>query len=221
MASKSKETPAGRQQRAKRILHILKQSYPEAHCSLQHKNPLELLVATILSAQCTDERVNIVTRELFRKYPSASAYAQALQEQLEQDIRSTGFYRNKAKNIRAMAGDLVAKHHGKVPAEMEQLVQLAGGGRKTANVVLGNAFGKNEGIVVDTHVGRLAGRLGLTKQSDPEKIEQELMPLFPREDWALLAHLLIAHGRKVCMARKPDCVNCPLGKNCPRVGVKA
>ena len=220
MATKVKETPAARQQRATRILRILKKTYPDARCSLRHDNPLQLLVATILSAQCTDDRVNIVTRELFPKYPTVAAFAQSSQVQLEQDIRSTGFYRNKAKNIRAMAADLLAKHHGQVPDQMDHLTQLAGVGRKTANVVLGNAFGKNEGVVVDTHVGRLAGRLGLTRHTDPEKIEQDLIPLFPRKDWALLAHLLISHGRKICLARKPDCFRCPLSDNCYKIGVK-
>jgi endonuclease-3 len=197
------------------ILPILKKTYPRATCSLQHSTPLELLVATILSAQCTDERVNIVTRDLFRRYRSAGDYAAAAQEQFEKEIQSTGFFRNKAKSIRGMAAALVAEHAGRVPDSMEALVKLPGVGRKTANVVLGNAFGRNEGIVVDTHVGRLSLRLGLTKQTDPAKVEQDLIAIVPREDWTLLSHLLICHGRAVCQARKPRCGDCPLLPHCP------
>jgi len=201
--------------RAAAILAILKRLYPDAHCSLDHGNPLELIVATILSAQCTDERVNIVTKALFRKYRSATDYARASQEELEKDIQSTGFFRNKAKAIRGMAQALVEKHGGKVPQSMDELVELAGVGRKTANVVLGNAFNQNVGIVVDTHVGRLSQRLGLTKQSAPEKIELDLMPLFPKDDWCLLSHLLIFHGRRICKAPKPLCDQCELLQYCP------
>jgi len=202
-------------ERARQILETLKQTYPQAHCELVFSNPLELLVATILSAQCTDKRVNLVTESLFARYRSAADYARASQEELEEAVHSTGFYRNKAKNIRAMAADLVEKHGGRVPDTMEALVALAGVGRKTANVVLGNAFGKNEGIVVDTHVARLSHRLGLTKATAPEKIEAELMKLVPREDWALFSHLLIWHGRRRCTARNPDCPECEVRELCP------
>lgn len=201
--------------RALAILATLKRLYPDAHCSLNHSNPLELIVATILSAQCTDDRVNIVTKDLFRKYRSAADYARIPQEQLEKDIQSTGFYRNKARSIRAMAQSLIDQHGGKVPDTMEKLVELAGVGRKTANVVLGNAFNKNEGIVVDTHVGRLSQRLGLSKHKEPQKIELDLMKLFPQQDWCLLAHLLIYHGRKICKAPTPLCGQCELLSLCP------
>jgi endonuclease-3 len=201
--------------RVKKILSILKKTYPAAKCSLDHTSPLELLVATILSAQCTDERVNIVTRTLFAKYRSAKDYAAVPQEELEQDIQSTGFYRNKAKSIRAMAAALVEQHNGQVPQTMEELTHLAGVGRKTANVVLGNAFGQNVGIVVDTHVTRLSERLGLTKHSDAVKIEQDLMQIVPRDDWTLWSHLMIHHGRAICQARKPKCTQCPIRARCP------
>ena len=197
------------------ILPELKRLYPAAKCSLDFSTPLELLVATILSAQCTDARVNIVTQALFKKYTSAADYARATQDGLERDIASTGFYRNKAKSIRSMAADLVAKHNGQVPQTMEELTPLAGVGRKTANVVLGNAFGINSGITVDTHVTRLANRLGLTKTDNAVKIEQDLIPLIPRQDWTLFSHLLIYHGRAVCTARSPKCSNCSLSPHCP------
>jgi endonuclease III len=198
------------------ILPLLKRMYPAARCSLDHRNPLQLIVATILSAQCTDERVNIVTKDLFRKYRSAADYANAPQEQLEKDIQSTGFYRNKAKSLRAMGASLVEKHRGKVPDTMEELVDLAGVGRKTANVVLGNAFGKNIGVVVDTHVTRVSNRLGLTDHKiDAVKIEQDLMKIVPQDDWTLWSHLLIFHGRAICQARKPKCDQCPLLPHCP------
>lgn len=197
------------------ILPILKKTYPNARCSLDHHDPLQLIVATILSAQCTDDRVNLVTKDLFKKYRTAADYAKAPAERLEQDIKSTGFYRNKTKSIRAMAQSLIEKHGGKVPETMEALVDLAGVGRKTANVVLGNAFGKNEGVVVDTHVGRLTGRLKLTRHTDPVKIEQDLMQVIPREDWTLFAHLMIYHGRAICQARKPRCAECPIRNYCP------
>ena len=213
MASK---TVQERQNRLSRILPILRRTYPQARCSLDHTNPLELLVATILSAQCTDVRVNIVTKALFKKYRKAADYARVSQEEFEKDIQSTGFYRNKARSIRAMAQALVGRHGGKVPDTMEQLVQLNGVGRKTANVVLGNAFGKNVGIVVDTHVTRLANRLRLTKhKSDAVKIEQDLMQVVPQKHWTLWAHLLIHHGRAICQARKPKCDVCPVLKDCP------
>ncbi len=220
MATTRTESASQKKARALAVLEILKQTYPGAHCSLDFKNPLELLVATILSAQCTDERVNKVTADLFRKYRSAKDYATVSQEELETDIQPTGFFRNKARSIRAMANSLLEKHGGQVPNTMEELVELAGVGRKTANVVLGNAFGINVGVVVDTHVGRLAQRLGFTKSKDAVKVEQDLMPLFPQEDWTLLAHLLIYHGRKICTARRAFCETCPLNPHCPKIGVK-
>src|SRR3954469_2369229 len=205
-----------RRERVARILPILKKTYPDAKCSLNFSNPLELIVATILSAQCTDERVNIVTKDLFKKYRKAEDYARVPQEVLEKDIQSTGFYRNKAKSLRGMAASLVEKHGGRVPDTMEELVDLAGVGRKTANVVLGNAFNKNIGVVVDTHVTRLSNRLGLTKHvTDAVKIEQDLMQVVPQKDWTLFSHLLIHHGRVICQARKPKCTQCPLLDYCP------
>src|SRR4051812_7176374 len=205
-----------RKARVDAVLPILKATYPHAKCSLDYRTPLQLLVATILSAQCTDERVNLVTKDLFRKYKSARDYAGAPQEQLERDIQSTGFFRNKAKSLRAMSAALVERHGGRVPETMEELTELAGVGRKTANVVLGNAFGKNVGITVDTHVTRLSNRLGLTKHKvDAEKIEQDLVQVVPQEDWALFSHLLIHHGRAICQARKPKCTQCPLLEDCP------
>jgi endonuclease-3 len=205
-----------RKARIEAILPILKRAYPQARCSLNYRNPLELIVATILSAQCTDDRVNIVTRDLFRKYKNADAYSRAPQEELEKQIQSTGFFRNKAKSLRGMAAALVADHHGQVPRTMESLTSLPGVGRKTANVVLGNAFGQNIGVVVDTHVTRVANRLGLTDHaSDAVKIEQDLMPLIPQKDWTLFSHLLIFHGRQICHARKPKCPQCPILAYCP------
>jgi endonuclease III len=212
-----KESKALRERRESvaAILPILKKTYPHARCSLNYGTPLELLVATILSAQCTDERVNIVTKDLFTKYRSPKDYAEAPPEELEKDIQSTGFYRNKAKSLRGMAAGLLERHGGNVPDTMDELTALPGVGRKTANVVLGNAFGKNEGVTVDTHVSRVSNRLGLTKHADPEKIEQDLIPIIPREDWALWSHLLIHHGRAICQARKPKCEECPLLPHCP------
>lgn len=204
-----------RQQRADALVEAFAKVYPDAHCELDFSNPLELLVATILSAQCTDKRVNMVTPALFKKYKTARAYAEASQEELEKEIQSTGFFRSKAKSLRTMAADLVAKHKGKVPSTMEDLTALRGVGRKTANVVLGNAFGINDGIVVDTHVLRLSRRLGLTKHSDPEKIEADLMKLIPRDKWSLFSHWLIWHGRRRCYARKPDCDGCEVQHLCP------
>jgi endonuclease-3 len=200
------------------VCDLLAQTYPDAHCELDFTNPLELLVATILSAQCTDKRVNIVTKELFRVCRSASDYAALPQEQLEEIIKTTGFFRAKAKNIRACCHDLVALHHSEVPRTMEALTALAGVGRKTANVVLGNAFDIQVGVVVDTHVQRLSARLGLTKNTDPIKIEQDLMKLVPQEKWALFSHWLIWHGRRRCSARKPDCPGCELREICPSAG---
>jgi endonuclease III len=193
----------------------LKAEYPDASTELDWSNPLELLVATILSAQTTDVQVNRVTESLFSKYRKAEDYADSTPDELEADIRPTGFYRNKARSLRAMASALVEEHGGEVPRTMSELVALPGVGRKTANVVLGNAFGTNEGIVVDTHVRRVSGRLGLTESSDPVKIEQELMGLVPEGDWTIFSHLLILHGRRTCKARKPDCPNCILNDICP------
>ncbi len=189
--------------------------YPDAKCSLDFSNPLELLVATQLSAQCTDERVNLVTHDLFQKYHSAGDYATVSQEELEKDIRSTGFYRNKAKNIRAACQLLITNYNGEVPRTMADLLKLPGVARKTANVVLGNAFGIIEGFVVDTHIGRLARRFGWTNNEDPVKVEQDLMRLVPRQDWLDLSHLMIFHGRAICQARKPLCERCSLSKLCP------
>lgn len=214
------ETTASKRARVTRITDALSKTYPDAHCELDHSSPLQLLVATILSAQCTDKRVNIVTPVLFKKFQTAADFANADIEALEHEVRSTGFYRNKAKNIQACCRTLVEKYGGEVPRTMEELTALDGVGRKTANVVLGNAFGINVGVVVDTHVSRLSQRLGFTRQKDPEKIEQELMKLVPQADWALLSHWLIWHGRRRCYARKPDCANCELLELCPRIGVK-
>ena len=211
----ARESVQDKQRRAAKIIAGLGKTYPDAHCELNFSNPLELLVATILSAQCTDKRVNIVTAELFRKYRSAADYANASAADLEQEIKTTGFFRNKAKNIQACCRKLVEIHGGKVPRTMEELTHLDGVGRKTANVVLGNAFGINVGVVVDTHVSRLSNRLGLTKQQDPEKIEQDLMNLVPREQWTLFSHWLIWHGRRRCPARNPDCANCEIKALCP------
>ena len=204
-----------KRERAAELLKRLPAIYPDAHCELVYSNPLELLVATILSAQCTDKRVNMVTPGLFRRCPTAADYAAISQEEMEGLIRSTGFYRNKSKNIRAMATALLERHGGEVPSTLESLAALPGVGRKTANVVLGNAFSKNEGIVVDTHVSRLSQRLGLTKFTDPIRIEQDLMKLFPQACWTDLSHWLIFHGRRRCAARKPDCPNCELRNLCP------
>jgi endonuclease-3 len=204
--------------RVKKIIAGLRKTYPDARCELNYSTPLDLLVATILSAQCTDKRVNIVTAALFKKYRSPADYANADLAQLEREIKTTGFYRNKARNIQACCRSLTERHHGQVPRTMEELVELGGVGRKTANVLLGNAFGLNVGIVVDTHVTRLSQRLGLTGETDPAKIEQALMRLVPREQWALFSHWLIWHGRRRCFARKPDCGNCEIRKLCPSAG---
>jgi len=215
-----RETAEAKIVRTQKIIAGLEKAYPAAHCELVHNNPLELLVATILSAQCTDKRVNIVTAELFKKYRSAQEFAEADLAELENAVRTTGFYKNKARNIKAACRDIVEKHGGKVPRTMEELIQLGGVGRKTANVVIGNAFDINVGVVVDTHVGRLSHRFGLTKHSAPEKVEQDLMKLVPQKKWALFSHLLIWHGRRRCSARKPDCAHCEVLKLCPRLGVK-
>jgi endonuclease-3 len=202
-------------ERVAQLVEIWPQVYPGAHCELDFRNPLELLVATILSAQCTDKRVNMVTPQLFKKYRTAKDYATAPPTQLENAIKSTGFYRNKTKSIRTAMRVIAAEHNGKVPDTMEKLRALPGVGRKTANVVLGNAFGKNEGIVVDTHVTRLSQRLGLTKHKDAEKIERDLMKLVPREHWTDWSHWLIWHGRRRCYARRPDCSQCEVFQLCP------
>ena len=205
---------------AKKILTVLKKAYPDAGCSLLFRSPLELLVATILSAQCTDVRVNKVTPVLFQRFHSADDYATVPIEQLEEAIRTTGFFHNKAKHIQNACRKIVEEFGGTVPNTMESLTSLSGVGRKTANVVLSNGFGRNEGFVVDTHVFRLSHRLGLVEGKTPEKAEQELMQLFPQTDWAFLSHALILHGRRICSARKPRCEDCPIKKNCPRKGVK-
>jgi endonuclease III len=193
----------------------LEATYPDAKCSLDHRNAYELLVATILSAQCTDVRVNMVTPSLFARFPNPEALAEADREDLEKRIQSTGFFRNKTKSLLGMARALVDKHRGRVPSTMDELTKLPGVGRKTANVVLGNAFGLNEGIVVDTHVTRVSFRLGLTRESDAVKIEQDLIKIVPREKWTLFSHLLIFHGRQICVARRPLCEKCPLWDLCP------
>lgn len=212
-APKSRPAPAGE------TLARLAASYPDADCSLGHSTPLELLVATILSAQCTDARVNLVTPELFRRFPDARSIAASPRGALEKVIRSTGFFNAKAKALRGAAKTIVEKHGGEVPRTMEALRALPGVGRKTANVVLGSAFGAPDGVVVDTHVGRLARRLGWSRQTDPEKVERNLNALFPRERWVFVGHALILHGRQVCAARKPRCGSCVLSDLCPRVGV--
>jgi endonuclease-3 len=211
-------TPAQRAH-ARRVFRALTKLYPDARCALDHVTPLELLIATILSAQCTDVRVNLVTPALFARYPNAKAYATADLRELESLIQSTGFFRAKAKNIQACCRKIVDEHGGEVPDTLEALVKLPGVGRKTANVVLGDAFGV-PGITVDTHVGRLSRRLGLTTHTDPVKVEQDIMRLLPAKDWVMFNHRMITHGRRVCFARKPDCENCGLKKICPKIGVE-
>lgn len=205
--------------RVRKIIQKLRRAHPDARCALHHDSPLQLLVATILSAQCTDNRVNQVTPALFRQYPTAVDFAAAPVGELESLIRSTGFFRHKARSITLCCRRLVEQHDGRVPDRLEDLVQLAGIGRKTANVVLGVAFGKSEGIVVDTHVTRLSRRLGVTRQRTPEKIEQALQQVVPRADWIDWSHLLIWHGRRRCAARRPDCAHCEVQPICPRIGV--
>ena len=209
--------PAERKQRTAKIVRALAKEYPTAECALNHKSPFELLVATILSAQCTDERVNMVTPALFKKYPNAAAFAAAPQPAIEKAIQSTGFFRNKAKSIKAASQALVERHNGQVPQTLEEMVELAGVGRKTANVVLGVAYGKATGVVVDTHVGRLSRRLALTTNDDPVKVEADLMELLPQSEWIDFSHRLIHHGRRICTARKPKCrrlrPRLPLPKN--------
>ena len=213
--ARKRETAEARRARAAEIYARLERAHPDAHCELDFRDPFELLVATILSAQCTDKRVNMTTPALFAEFPDARALATAPRERLEELVKSTGFFRNKAKSLLGMAGAVVEQHGGAIPDAMDALVALPGVGRKTANVILGNAFGRNEGVVVDTHVTRVAGRLGLTAETDPVKIEQDLAALFPRERWTMLAHLLIFHGRRICEARVPKCERCPLAELCP------
>jgi endonuclease-3 len=210
-----RETKAALHDRVRAILVALKRAYPDAHCELNFANPFELTVATILSAQCTDVRVNLVTPEVFRRWPDAYALAAATQERVEEVIRSTGFFRNKARSLIGLARALVADHDGAVPRTMAELRPLPGVGRKTANCVLGNAYGLSEGITVDTHVLRLAMLLGVSKERDAEKLERDLMVLIPREDWAMVSHLLIWHGRRVCIANRPKCGECVLAEWCP------
>lgn len=205
--------------RTREIIRRLRRAYPDAHCALNHTNAFELLIATILSAQCTDARVNIVTADLFRKYRKPQDYLDVAQTELEQDIHSTGFFRNKAKNIQAACTRMIDTYGGEVPRTMTDLLSLGGVARKTANVVLGNAYGIASGVVVDTHVGRLSQRLGLTSNTDPVKIENDLQELVPKKDWIMFPHWLISHGREVCIARKPRCSICPLREICPKVGV--
>ncbi|HEY6058954.1 MAG TPA: endonuclease III [Gemmatimonadales bacterium] len=214
-AARAAESPAERRARTRKIVARLRREFPEAKCALDHASPLQLLVATILSAQCTDVRVNMVTPALFAKYHTAADYAAADPELFQREIQSTGFFRNKTKSILGMAQALVERHGGRVPDTMDALVALPGVGRKTANVVLGNAFGKNEGIVVDTHVQRISGLLKLTRESTPEKIERDLVALVPRKDWTIFSHLLILHGRKTCIARRPKCESCRVNDLCP------
>jgi endonuclease III len=217
--AKPTESP-DEKKRVRKIISLLKKAYPNAKCSLNHSNPLELLIATILSAQCTDERVNMVTPELFRKYKSCGDYANADRADLEAEIRSTGFFRNKTKSIQGAARMICDEYGGNVPHSMEELLALPGVARKTANVVLGNAFGIASGVVVDTHVARLSTRLGLTDNKQPEKIEQDLMGLVPKKDWIDFPHLMIYHGRKICKARTPLCADCVLERLCPSSTLK-
>lgn len=208
-----------RKQRARKIARALARAYPDAVCALTHEQPFQLLVATILSAQCTDERVNMVTPELFRQYPTPAELARSSPHDLEKIIKSTGFFRAKAKSLRGMAAKLVAEFAGELPRTIDELTQLPGVGRKTANVLLGTAFGIASGVVVDTHVRRISHLLGLTRHTDPEKIEQDLMALLPSSEWVNFSHRLIHHGRKICIARRPRCLECPLLRLCPRVGL--
>jgi endonuclease-3 len=219
--SRVEPSPVKNKTHARRVCAALKKAYPAATCALTHVNPYQLLVATILSAQCTDARVNMVTPELFRRFPDAASLARALPGDLESLIRSTGFFRAKARSLLAMANQVVSDHHGEVPRTLDELTALAGVGRKTANVVLGTAFGIATGIVVDTHVRRLAKRLGLASKTAPEQIERELMEIVPRSQWVDLSHRLIHHGRRVCVARRPRCDDCSLSSICPKVGVSS
>lgn len=218
-AQARRESGRARRQRAAEILARLRQAYPEVRLALDFQSPLQLVMATVLAAQCTDERVNQVTPALFRRYPTARDYAAADILELEEMVRTTGFFRNKARALKNLGTALAAEHGGEVPASLELLVALPGVGRKTANVVLGNAFGLNEGVAVDTHVQRLSRRLFLTEETDPEKIERDLMPVLPREEWTRFALLLQDHGRKICKARKPECALCPVADLCPSAEV--
>lgn len=219
-AGKAPAAPlAARKAQARRVLRRLEADYPDAECALGHQTPYQLLVATILSAQCTDERVNLVTKELFAKYPDAASIAKLPIPKLEKAIQSTGFFRNKAKNVKACSQELVDKHQGEVPRDLDTLVGLAGVGRKTANVVLGTAYGIPTGVVVDTHVGRLSRRLGLTAKDDAVKVEQDLMEVLPKSTWIDFSHRMIHHGRQVCNSRKPKCEACSMKKFCPQIGV--
>lgn len=214
-----RESKKARKERADAVYCILEEEYPDAHCALDHRNPFELTIATILSAQCTDERVNMVTPELFRRFPVPEDLAGARQEDVEELVHSTGFFRNKAKNLIGMAEAVVERHDGEIPRTLKELVRLPGVGRKTANVVLGNAFDTNEGVVVDTHVKRISKRLGFTRETNPVKVERDLIELFPRERWTMLAHLMIFHGRAICDARRPLCDECPVAHLCPSARV--
>jgi endonuclease III len=214
-----RESKKALEKRADAVYRILEEEYPDAHCALDHRNPFELTVATILSAQCTDERVNMVTPELFRRFPAPEDLAGARQDEVEEIVHSTGFFRNKARNLIGMAEAVVERHEGHVPRTLKDLVKLPGIGRKTANVVLGNAFDIDEGVVVDTHVKRISKRLGFTRETSPVKVERDLMKLFPRERWTMLAHLMIFHGRAICDARKPLCGECPVAHLCPSARV--
>jgi endonuclease-3 len=214
-------TESSLKQKTRQIIRLLRKAHPDARCALHYSNPLELLIATILSAQCTDERVNLVTADLFRKYRGCEDYAKAPRAELERDIRSTGFYRNKAKAIQGACRIISEQHQSRVPDQLEELLALPGVARKTANVVLGNAFNMASGVVVDTHVSRLSQRLGLTEHAQPEKIERDLMELVPKKDWIDFSHLLIAHGRRVCKARTPLCASCVLESLCPSSWLKA
>jgi endonuclease-3 len=213
-----KESLTRKKERAREIIHRLAQDYPDAECALHHRSPFQLLIATILSAQCTDARVNEVTKSLFMRFPTPQSFAEADLEELEEAIRPTGFFRNKAKSIQACCASLLADHGGEVPATMEELTRLGGVGRKTANVILGNCFGV-PGVVVDTHVGRLARRMALSREEDPVKVERDLEKLVPPEEQTMFCHRMIHHGRKICMARKPLCSICSLLEVCPQVGV--
>lgn len=212
-------TPNQNKGPAARVTRALKRSYPDATCALVHGNPFQLLIATILSAQCTDKRVNLVTKELFQKYPTAADLAKLPLRRLENAIKSTGFFRNKAKNIRTCCQQLLEQYDGEVPADLSQMIELAGVGRKTANVVMGTGFGQATGVVVDTHVGRISQRLGLTAHHDPIRIERDLMQQLPKKVWIDFSHRMIHHGRQVCKARKPACDDCSMNDFCPRCGV--
>lgn len=218
-SGKKNKLPTATKSQATKVVRRLKADYPEAPCALVHRTPFQLLIATILSAQCTDERVNIVTKELFKKYKTPSDFAVAPLKEIEKAVQSTGFFRNKAKNIKACSQELVESYGGKLPQDLDKMVKLAGVGRKTANVVLGTAFGIPTGVVVDTHVGRLSRRLGLTSEKDPVKVERNLMELLPKKEWIEFSHRMIYHGRAICSARKANCKECSMKRFCPQIGV--